>query len=95
MSDLDAKLESLWPAERPPVRDAVFRIALLERHARRRLWQRMTGVGAAAVALTGAIVTFAPGDTSGAASGDAFAAALGGLSLLWAVWALSRLRRPI
>jgi drug/metabolite transporter superfamily protein YnfA len=91
MSDLDAKLESLWPVQRPPACDAAFRIALLERHARRRLWQRMTVIGAAAVALTGAIAAFAPGD----ASGDAFAAAFGGLSLLWVVWALSRLRRPI
>lgn len=91
MSDLDAKLESLWPAQRPPARDAAFRIALLERRARRRMWQRMAVIGAAAAVLTGAIIAFAPGD----ASGDTFAAALGGLSLLWMSWALSRLRRPI
>lgn len=36
MNDAEAKLAAFWRAERPPTPDAMFRLAVMERRARRR-----------------------------------------------------------
>jgi hypothetical protein len=38
--DAEAKLAALWAEDRPPARDPLFAIAVMERMERRRLWWR-------------------------------------------------------
>lgn len=63
MNDNDAKLAAFWRADRPSVPDAVFRLAVLERHAQRRFHVAVAWVsaaGAAAFAATALLVPSLP-----------------------------------
>ena len=63
MSDAEAKLAAFWRQDRPPVSDAAFRLAVLERRARRR-FNRTTGwiaaCGVLALGVVGAVSPHMP-----------------------------------
>jgi type VI protein secretion system component VasF len=63
MNDAESKLAAFWRADRPSAPDAVFRLAVMERRARRRFhvataWIVATGV--CAIALVGLLVPSLP-----------------------------------
>ena len=98
MSPADQRLAALLREGDPPVRDPAFRLAVLERQARRDLQRRMAmvlGAGAAATALLAAASpSLTTAVTASAPSGTLPAAALA-LALLSMVWGLKQMRRPI
>jgi|GEM_PF-7106308 len=96
MSEADARLTALLRQDDPPARDPGFRLAVLERLARRRLQRRMAavvGVGVAAIA----VLVLARPDLGPALAGVNAAAAaplLGlGAAVLAMIWALGRAGR--
>jgi hypothetical protein len=88
MTDVDAQLDRLWFQDQAPARDAAFRLAIMDRIARRRLRLDLvtygalaTGLGATSWALAPLLAEF--GDRmSGGLAVAALAAAVAGLSLV-------------
>lgn len=63
MNDAEARLAAFWRADRPSAPDAVFRLAVLERRARRRFHVAVAWVsasGASVVAATALLVPSLP-----------------------------------
>lgn len=94
MTDADARLKAAMGAQVPPARDPWFRIALMERMARRRLQRRLAVVGAAGVAGAILLAPFAP-DLSRLAVNGALPAACILMALAATVWGIAQMRRPI
>lgn len=84
--DLDTRLTRLWTDEAPPVRDAAFRLAVLERAARRRLRWRIAGLTAIAIAGAAALIVAGP------ANNEALAIGFSILSLAAPAWLAVRRR---
>jgi hypothetical protein len=94
MTDTDARLKALMRADGPAARDPWFRLALMERMARRRLQRRLAVVSAMGVAGALLLAAFAPALSRPAASDVLpMAGALMGLAV--AVWGIAQMRRPI
>lgn len=102
MTDQDARLESLLRETSVPAADPGFRVAVLERVARRRFRRRLAlavgawvvasaAAGAASPALTASLSeSFRALNASGSLATAGVA-----LAILSALWGLSQLRRPI
>ena len=60
MSDADAKLAAFFREDRPKFSDAAFRLAVLERRARRRFYLYMAWIGAAGISVAGCLVAMSP-----------------------------------
>jgi hypothetical protein len=95
MTDADAGLKALLRADAPAARDPWFRIALIERMARRRLRRRLVVVGAAGAAGAALLAPLAPALSRLAADGVALPAAGVLVVLAATVWAVAQMRRPI
>ena len=94
MTDADVRLKALLRAEPPPARDPLFRIAVMERMARRRLRRRLAVVAAAGVAGAVLLAPCAPALSRLAANGvPSIAGTL--LALAATAWAIGQMRRPI
>jgi hypothetical protein len=94
MTDADARLKALMRAELPAARDPWFRLALMERMARRRLRRRLALVCGAGVAGAVLLAPFAPALSR--LSGNAVLPAAGVLmAVAVTLWATARMRRPI
>ena len=94
MTDADAQLKTRMRAEAPPSRDAWFRIAVMERMARRRLQRRLAMICAAGLAFALLLAPLAPVLSHLAADGVLLVAgAL--MAIAVTVWAIGQMRRPI
>lgn len=95
MTDADARLKAWMGTQVPAARDPWFRIALMERMARRRLRRRLTVVGAAGVAGAVLLAPLAP--TLSRLSANGVLLPLAGVLVAVAAtgWAIGRMRRPI
>ncbi|HTT96821.1 MAG TPA: hypothetical protein VMF58_02140 [Rhizomicrobium sp.] len=60
MSDTETKLAAFFRAERPKASDAAFRLAVLERRARRQFYRYTGGVVAGGVFAAGCVAALAP-----------------------------------
>jgi hypothetical protein len=94
MTDAEARLKALLNAEPPPARDPFFRIAVMERMARRRLQRRLAILAGAGVAGVALLALFAS-DLARLAANGALPVVGGVLGLATAAWAMRQMRRPI
>lgn len=95
---LDAGLPALLGEDLPPGRDPAFRLAVLERLARRDARRRLAAVLAAGVAATGLVAALSPGLTAQlpVLAGSGLLSALGlAVAAAATLWGLGRMRRPI
>ncbi len=60
MSEAEAKLAAFWREDRPRVPDAAFRLAVLERRARRRFYLYSGSVVAGGMLAAGCMAAIAP-----------------------------------
>ncbi len=60
MSDADAKLAAFWREDRPKISDAAFRLAVLERRARRRFYRHTGWVAAGGAFVTACLAMIVP-----------------------------------
>jgi hypothetical protein len=60
MSDAEAKLAAFWREDRPKVSDAAFRLAVLERRARRRFYRQTGWVAVGGVFAAGCLAIIVP-----------------------------------
>jgi hypothetical protein len=97
MTDADSGLQALWAADQAPLADPAFRLAVVDRLARRRLQADLVRYGVLAAGLAAAVWGVAPlvaefGDLMlGGAAVAGLAAAGVGLSLIPALnWTMAR-----
>ena len=96
MSDAEQRLDRALAALRPPPRDAAFRIAVMERLARRHFQVRIAGLSAAGLMLTGwALLDRPMVDAALASAAWTQPAAMLAAAAAVIGWSLTRLRRPI
>lgn len=89
MSEIDDRLTALWTAEAPPPRDAAFRVAVLERAARRALAVKLAAFGLVCIAGTAGLLNAGPALGDGTTTTIAVSA----LALAYPLWLLARQRR--
>ena len=93
MTEGDARLNSLLRVDEPPALDPWFRIAVLERMARRRLHVRLalvSAIGAGLAAAAAAASPHLPELTGTAAVGFSLT-----ISTAATLWGLVQIRRPL
>lgn len=98
MSTQDERLAALLRADRPAARDGAFRVAVLERAARRRLWRRLALVLAAGGLATAGVALISPQLATEAEliAADGGLLALGlGIAATATIWSLRQMRRPL
>ena len=60
MNDAEAKLAAFWRSDRPRMPDAVFRLAVMERRARRRFYAATAWIAAIGLCTAGLIALLVP-----------------------------------